>query len=85
MTGRTNFKAFNPGKISTMEIKNRLVRSAALENAASNGEVTDTYTGLFKAMAEGGVGMIISGIMSAVQEDALPTQVHLYDDRFKNN
>jgi 2,4-dienoyl-CoA reductase-like NADH-dependent reductase (Old Yellow Enzyme family) len=61
MALREGCLAFHPGKIGTLEIKNRLVRSATWENAASeSGHVTDTLLDIYRALAKGGVGLIIT-------------------------
>jgi 2,4-dienoyl-CoA reductase-like NADH-dependent reductase (Old Yellow Enzyme family) len=78
---RDGYTVFSEGRIAGVRLKNRLVRSATWEAAASKGEVTDTYIGLHKALAEGGVGMIISGFVAPVELEAAPVQVHVYDDR----
>jgi 2,4-dienoyl-CoA reductase-like NADH-dependent reductase (Old Yellow Enzyme family) len=79
---RDGYKVFSEGQIAGMRLKNRLVRSATWEAAASKGEVTDTYIGLHKALAEGGVGMIISGYVAPVKLEAAPQQIHVYDNRY---
>jgi len=78
---RDGYKVFSEGRIAGIQLKNRLVRSATWESAASEGEVTDTYVGLHKTLAQGGVGMIISGYVAPVQLEAAPQQIHAYDDR----
>jgi len=51
-----------PKKIGSIEIKNRFVRSATYEGMANDdGEVTDKLVQLYKTLAEGGVGLIITG------------------------
>jgi len=61
MALRQECLAFRPGKIGTLEIKNRLVRSATWENAASeSGHVTDPLQDMYRALAKGGVGLIIT-------------------------
>ena len=51
-----------PKEIGGMTIKNRLVRSATYEGMASeDGSVTDELVELYKTLAEGGVGLIITG------------------------
>lgn len=53
---------FEPGKIGNLEIKNKLVRSATYENLATeDGFVTDESVEFYKRLAEGGVGLIITG------------------------
>jgi 2,4-dienoyl-CoA reductase-like NADH-dependent reductase (Old Yellow Enzyme family) len=52
----------SPMKIGSMEIKNRFVRSATFEGMATeDGYVTDNHIELYKKLAEGGVGLIITG------------------------
>ncbi len=59
---RTKSLVFEPGKIGGMVIKNRLVRSATYERMASeDGSVTDELIKLYKRLALGGVGLIITG------------------------
>jgi len=53
---------FEPEEIGGMVIKNRLVRSATYEGMASeDGSVTGELVELYKTLAEGGVGLIITG------------------------
>ena len=55
-------KIFEPEKIGRLLIKNRLVRSATYEAMATeDGQVTDRLLDLYKILAEGGVGMVITG------------------------
>ena len=50
-------------KIGEVEIKNRFVRSATGERIASeDGRVTDELIEFYKVLAEGGVGLIITGV-----------------------
>jgi len=51
-----------PKKIGPIEIKNRFVRSATFEGMATeDGYVTDQHIELYKTLAKGGVGLIITG------------------------
>jgi 2,4-dienoyl-CoA reductase-like NADH-dependent reductase (Old Yellow Enzyme family) len=53
---------FQPGKIGNLTIKNRLVRSATFERMATDdGYVTEDIVELYKNLAGGGVGLIITG------------------------
>jgi len=53
---------FEPKEIGRLNIKNRLVRSATYEALASeDGTVTEKLVELYKTLAEGGVGLIITG------------------------
>jgi 2,4-dienoyl-CoA reductase-like NADH-dependent reductase (Old Yellow Enzyme family) len=59
---RIKSSVFEPKDIGEMTIKNRLVRSATHEGMASeDGTVTDELVELYKTLAEGGVGLIITG------------------------
>ena len=52
-----------PKKIGNIEVKNRFVRSATGERLASEkGEVTEELIQFHKILAEGGVGLIITGV-----------------------
>ncbi|KUO70445.1 MAG: hypothetical protein APF81_08340 [Desulfosporosinus sp. BRH_c37] len=54
---------FNPFKIQNLELRNRFVRSATYDGIADeNGRVSDSQIKLFSDLADGGVGLIISGI-----------------------
>ncbi len=72
-----------PKKIKNVEIKNRFVRSATFEARASDGHVSDRLINFYKALAEGGTGLIVTGV-SAVQEKARTNekQMGIFDDRF---
>jgi len=50
-----------PQKIGNLEIKNRFIRSATFESLASDGYVNDKLINFYKTLAEGGVGLIITG------------------------
>ncbi|MEK7354221.1 MAG: NADH:flavin oxidoreductase [Chloroflexota bacterium] len=53
---------FEPIKIGSLELKNRLVRSATWDGAAdSEGMVTDAAVALFRELGRGGIGLIITG------------------------
>ena len=55
---------FLPGKIGSLELPNRLVRSATAERMATHdGYVTYRLIKLYEDLARGGVGLIISGHM----------------------
>jgi 2,4-dienoyl-CoA reductase-like NADH-dependent reductase (Old Yellow Enzyme family) len=80
---RGDYNIFSEGQLGTLRLKNRLIRSATFESAGSNGEVTNVYIDLHRNLAEGGVAMITTGITAvAVEEDAMPAQIHVYDDQY---
>jgi 2,4-dienoyl-CoA reductase-like NADH-dependent reductase (Old Yellow Enzyme family) len=54
---------FEPSSIGKLNLKNRIVRSAFLENmAAPDGLPTDDTLRLYERLARGGVGLIITGM-----------------------
>ena len=53
---------FDPSRINGLTLKNRFVRSATWEGmAAEDGSVTAPLIDLYRALADGGVGLIITG------------------------
>jgi 2,4-dienoyl-CoA reductase-like NADH-dependent reductase (Old Yellow Enzyme family) len=55
---------FTSGKIGSLEIPNRLVRSATAERMADdNGQPRSTMVDFYRQLARGGVGLIITGHM----------------------
>jgi len=81
VTDRRRSIVFRPGTIGTLEIKNRLVRSGTFENAATaQGEVTETLRDIYRRLATGGVGLIVTGIMPVFDRVASPGQVRIHDD-----
>jgi 2,4-dienoyl-CoA reductase-like NADH-dependent reductase (Old Yellow Enzyme family) len=84
MSSREKSIAFSPAKIGTLKIKNRLIRSATFENAATHqGEVNDTLVQLYKRLAQGGTGLIITGITSVMANAHFPRRsMRIDDDRF---
>ncbi|MCJ7773515.1 MAG: NADH:flavin oxidoreductase [Desulfobacterales bacterium] len=75
-------KLFEPGKINGMKLSNRFVRSATWEGmAADDGSVTPKLTKTMVDLAQGGVGLIISGHAYILQEgQAGPWQLGIYKD-----
>ena len=57
---RKSYRVFSEGRIGSLTLKNRLIRSATA-NLAYIGEVTDDLLALYQRLAEGGIGMIITG------------------------
>lgn len=75
---------FSPGKIGNVQIKNRIIRSATwVAKATIDGYVTKDLIKIFKDLAEGGTGLIISGYLAV---DALGAATRrmacLYDDSY---
>jgi 2,4-dienoyl-CoA reductase-like NADH-dependent reductase (Old Yellow Enzyme family) len=72
---------FSSGRIGSLEIKNRLVRSATFENAAtSEGAVSDFLVTLYRDLAQGGVGLIITGIAGVYAKALAPPHLMRADD-----
>jgi 2,4-dienoyl-CoA reductase-like NADH-dependent reductase (Old Yellow Enzyme family) len=62
---RSSYKIFSSGVIAGLTLKNRLVRAATFEGISSQGKVTDEILDLYRKLAEGGIGLIISGSLFA--------------------
>lgn len=72
---------FEPIKIQNMEVRNRFVRSATYDAAADrNGYVTDHQMKLYTDLAEGGVGLIITGITSVHPSGRIRMFQNVIDD-----
>jgi 2,4-dienoyl-CoA reductase-like NADH-dependent reductase (Old Yellow Enzyme family) len=80
MTSAEKLMVSRSGRIGRLELKNRLVRSATYENAATEqGEVTETLVELYRRLALGGVGLIITGITSVLSKAHSPHRSMLID------
>ena len=56
---------FEPVQLGNLCLKNRLVRSATMENAAiTDGIITPALKETYEELARGGVGLIITGMMN---------------------
>lgn len=75
---------FTPIAIGSCTIPNRFVRSATQDfMATDDGFITDRQMSLFRNLAEGEVGLIITGHAYVNPEGkASPRQIGVYDDRF---
>lgn len=73
---------FTPFDIGSLSLGNRLIRSATWEGVADEaGFVTDKHLDLYRKLAEGGVGLIISGYLYIRPEGkGLPGQLGIYRD-----
>jgi len=76
------FKLFETTKLNGMILKNRFVRSATAEGmAAEDGAATPRLINLMAELAEGGVGLIITGHSYVTKRgQASPAQLGIYDD-----
>ncbi|MDR1620851.1 MAG: NADH:flavin oxidoreductase [Synergistaceae bacterium] len=75
---------FDPVGIGGLKLKNRLFRSATQEGAADeNGHVSPTLFGIYKNLAAGGVGTIITGMVGVDENSRIfPFMLKAYDDAF---
>ncbi len=75
---------FTPVKIGPLTVPNRFVRSATHDYMADDeGNVTDANVDLFRRLAEGEVGLIITGhAYTQPSGQASPRQMAVFDDRF---
>lgn len=73
-----------PGKIGSLELKNRMVRSAAGTESAKDCHVSPENMALYTAWAKGGAGLVvIEGIFSSYNLDAYPpTSMRLDSDEY---
>jgi 2,4-dienoyl-CoA reductase-like NADH-dependent reductase (Old Yellow Enzyme family) len=72
---------FEPLKINRMTIKNRFVRSATMDNMGFNAEVTEAQLNLYRDLARGEIGLIISsGIFPSLEGWAGPGQLGAHSD-----
>jgi len=70
--GRGEYEIFSEGKIGHMTLSNRLVRSATWDpSILKSRRMTDQVLHLYKELAIGGVGMIITGGFPVVEEEML--------------
>ncbi len=81
---REHYTLFSPGKIAHLTPKNRLVRSATYEAAMTEeGKTTPEIIDLYRRLAAGGVGTIITGHMAVAREGkGGERQICIYDDAY---
>ena len=72
-----------PGRIGSLELPNRLVRGATSETMASpSGVVYDSFVELYRRLAEGGAGLLLTGHMYVdPRGQASANQTGIHDDR----
>ncbi len=78
---------FESSEINGMELANRLVRSATWEGmCADDGRPTEKLADYYRALAKGGVGLIISGYTFVRPEGKqMPGKMGLYSDDFSDD
>lgn len=75
---------FSPSRIGNMTLKNRFVRSATWENMATEtGHMTDKLYAVYEELAQGEVGLIVTGYANIVAEEKPNAgMMGMYDDSF---
>ena len=78
-------KLFEETVLGGIKVKNRLVRSATFEYSADQGRYDNRMREIYTALAEGGVGTIITG-MTGVDENScvIDSMVRAYDPSFQD-
>ncbi len=89
---RSEYKLFQEGRIGTMKLKNRLVRSGTYEPGIwMSKKMSGEVLGRYRALADGGAGLIISTVLHMSHNDwmnidgieQLPELIHSIDRRCK--
>ena len=74
---------FSPIKVGTTEVKNRVFMPPVSTNLADHGYVTDALVDHYRARAKGGVGLIITEVVTVEPTYTyLPGDMCCYDDTF---
>ncbi len=75
---------FTESRIGTMRLKNRFVRSATWENMTTeDGHMTEKLYQIYEELAQGEIGMIITGYANIVEEEQPnPGMMGMYNDSF---
>jgi len=84
MRGQLMKQLFEHTVFNNIELKNRLIRAATWEWLADEkGHLTDNLIRVYENLADGGVGMIITGYAYVLeQEQPNPCMMGIYDDSF---
>jgi 2,4-dienoyl-CoA reductase-like NADH-dependent reductase (Old Yellow Enzyme family) len=80
-------KIFEKARLGNLEIPNRLVRSSTFEKGCVvDGVITDSLKEVLVELAKGGVGTIITGMMSVMRNSEIDKSMSkIYDESFKKN
>lgn len=80
---KSGYRLFSEGRIADLRTTNRLIRSATAEGASPDGRMNAEGLKLYEQLAQGGVGLIITGhIVAAHGGDDHGKQTHLDDDMY---
>jgi len=77
-------RLFSPGRIGTLQLKNRIVYPPMGTNVCVGGEVTDRFLGYHEARARGGAGLIIveNANIDTAGAPGLPFGLNIDDDKY---
>lgn len=77
-------KVFEKSSIGNMTLKNRFIRSATWENMTTeDGHMTASLYEIYEKLAQGNVGLLITGYANIVKEEQPnPGMMGIYDDSF---
>jgi 2,4-dienoyl-CoA reductase-like NADH-dependent reductase (Old Yellow Enzyme family) len=74
---------FSPVRIASLKLSNRLVRASTAEGASPDGRMNEAGLEIYRGLAAGGIGLVLSGHMVAVTGgDAHANQTHIDDDAY---
>ncbi len=75
---------FTENRLGNMVLKNRFMRSATWENMATeDGHMTDKLYAIYEELAQGQVGLIVTGYANIVAEEKPNAgMMGIYDDSF---
>jgi 2,4-dienoyl-CoA reductase-like NADH-dependent reductase (Old Yellow Enzyme family) len=75
---------FEPSRLGNLTLKNRFIRSATWENMTTkDGHMTDKLYDIYEELAQGDLGLIITGYANIVQEEQPnPGMMGMYNDAF---
>jgi len=77
---RNDYTLFSAGKIGSLTLPNRLVRSATWDPSIIHSrQMSDEVLGLYRELALGGVGLIITGGFPVLEQEMLGGETCSYD------
>ncbi|MFC2018128.1 FAD-dependent oxidoreductase [Chloroflexota bacterium] len=75
-------KLFEPGKIGTMDVRNRIVLPAMGTNSLDIGELNDRTIYYYAERAKGGAGLVIVQASTILYESRAPGRIWVHNDSF---
>ena len=79
-------KMYTPFQIDELSIKNRLLASAMFEYGAEDGKITERIKNRYRQLAEGGFGLIITGMHAISREGRVaPIMVETTYNDYEND